>query len=279
MIVVVHGHTLSTASDPLSNSALRKAAMAALDVLAEDPAFMQRKQVGLDSIDNRPRVALLDEHTAMVVPYHESRVPWKGALRNIPFSDEEEGVDEVTTRTMNGIQVLVIQGDPVDQALMQAYRVKGHYMSQVHNPRYDIYGGNGEEYDDEAEVLAQLDIGREYGASISILDPSGPELGREGIKVRWSRSGPQTLEGKLVPRFPSVTEGGEVIVSYQFRLTEGKASDLTAEQKEMLGRLINCRNIISQYGSVHPQTGKLWLPYGWSDQETPEFVAKGDPIL
>ena len=42
MIVVVHGHTLSTASDPLSNSALRKAAMAALDVLAEDPAFMSR---------------------------------------------------------------------------------------------------------------------------------------------------------------------------------------------------------------------------------------------
>ena len=40
--MVVHGLTLSTASDPLSNSALRKAAMAALDVLAEDPTFMSR---------------------------------------------------------------------------------------------------------------------------------------------------------------------------------------------------------------------------------------------
>ena len=40
--VVVHGITLSSASDPLSNSALRKAAMAALDVLANDPGFMTR---------------------------------------------------------------------------------------------------------------------------------------------------------------------------------------------------------------------------------------------
>ena len=41
-LVVFHGVTLASAADTLSNSALRKAAMAALDYLANDPSFMTR---------------------------------------------------------------------------------------------------------------------------------------------------------------------------------------------------------------------------------------------
>lgn len=41
-LVLVHGAVLASAADPISNVALRKAAMAALDALADDPGFITR---------------------------------------------------------------------------------------------------------------------------------------------------------------------------------------------------------------------------------------------
>lgn len=247
-----------------------------LEKLAPDH-FSQKLKTVVAAVSSRPILRDMNNGMAVVYPYNGTTVKWGDTVLPTPYSDGKVKID---VALVNGVKVLRIdysasmdQSSARYEVLRRAQWATEHnYMSQ-HAVNHGMYNGMVEEYDDEAEALAQLNLGKIAQGTLTISDPHmNSDLHPELFKFE-SDYGAPGVRGILMKSFPHTTETGEVYAKYltsEVHVDDDKSLD--SSQADMLTTLAGVRTIMSAYGFKDYETGRLYLPMGWTKMPLPKFA-------
>lgn len=252
--------------------------------LAQDDAdrFRPMLERSMEGMRNYPKVHLQQDRSSSMAYLRVSRFAvdsriqddaayWDGEVVAVPHDGNGVSLDMIGGDLIVSPSTGSSQGIGQDDIRLACIAAK--YQWLTHHAR--VYGydkGLAEEYDDEAEAIAQLDLGDVAGGTLTIMDPGGPDQSQAELFRFTADDGSGSIAGELANQGLAATVDGEVVVRYA---TQSVMSDsgrpLTPGQQEMVSRLEGVRNVIARYAIQSTGSERVWLPIGWSDAQPPQF--------
>jgi len=226
-----------------------------LALLKQDPNYIKVYEAAQVAMDNSVQVKRLGggryEFTnclSMQLPVAPEGMRW------------EQGQDK---------SMVLVAGEgetysPDEQTLRQVVDIRDAVRSGPYANAQRIYTSIGEEYDDEAEAIAQLNVGQRMGGTQVTLytatDSSDYDM---RLRIVPKNAQPQEHYDVQV-RYPVVVdpETTEVRRDYSFVRESGNLEART--NKQVMASILSLVANIDRYGVRRQKDGKLFLPVGWS---------------
>lgn len=250
----------------LSDSSRRLATTIQMNHDAQDE-FSELYQRSDEALDGVPSVTIThNEQIDKNVYYMKNMIRdnvmfWNGEWRTTPYED-----DAVIIQAADGHpgDLIVVQKNKEQNIIPQLYMSTRVIRYSLYDRRYNVSDGIGEEYDDTAEAIAQLEIGRRHNQQVTVmLDKSGAET-QELFRVTDQKTG-QQVAGVLSSQY-DLNNSNEIVKRFVPSVPDNMKDSVTDEQVAAINQLAEIRGIIEKHMVLTSKSDKMYLPVGWTER-------------
>lgn len=216
------------------------------------------------SMEEQPRMVVHPNanNAAILTNINDDRFPLNDRLVNLPYEDDQFAI--FPNGDTGDIIVAVKDEDNAQDRLLEIKKGLEQVKAFRHAPRYGLFDGVAEEYDDPSEALAQLDLGSMSDSELVLMNPADDD--EEVFRINPDDITLPSVAGVIKPVFPTISETGQVETQYRVEsVTTSDNNKPSPDQESVILSMIGVRNIIEDRGIRNPEDGKLYLPRGWTD--------------
>lgn len=147
------------------------------------------------------------------------------------------------------------------------------YSADVYGSRAGVYGIS-EFYDDEAEIIAQLELGKSKGYTVKVMSGKYTNRGMSSGVVNLSSgegSDKRAFALEMTPEVDRISTDLEAGVMYRpTGVYSPFNQQLNEDETLLVNQIIDLRNLIESNG-FRGRDGKIAMPVGWTEMEPPRI--------
>lgn len=230
----------------------------------DESNYQDLMEAASESMANQPKMIIHPKrnNVAIVTNIDDDQFPINNQMLQLPYENDQIAL--VPNEGTGDIFVVIKDEQSAVPILTSVRYGVDQFMAYKHAPRYGLFEGTAEEYDDAFEAIAQLDLGSGSDSKLVLMNAKDSQ--NELFRIKPHDISRPEIAGSLKPQFPVVDESGYIV--NQYKVDEIVTSDdqpVSQDQEGVILSLVGVRNIVESRGVYNPTNGKLYLPRGWTD--------------